>query len=416
MNQSSGDFWTASTFEGETGTGSPSGTTGAVLLSGSSPHQSRGCAPGTGTGLAASMARTAAASAASSGRVEACWAACRSSAAKARTVRGRRTSVAGRGVSGSSQGSTRSRNWDGWASSDCTAVQINRRSAREIAVEKLRNSSYRISRSLLTASIRRASSTPRSKTSTNSVLPSSSPRSLVFGHTPSWTPATMTSGQPRPAAEAGVSSSTASRIWARGARLSIGSSWFNRYSKNCRGLEPGSWSTYRSAVWNSAIMASRSRSARTPTGPPCRACAAQRSESPVADHSAHSTVSALAPGSAAASRPALSIRAILLAEPPSLPSVPRKAWSPRASTSRESLDRPPPPSSSSRRSAWRRRRRSIAVAPPILEVRRATAASGVSSSGSSATANASSSGRTAASSRTALSATGTLTAMSWPVR
>ena len=63
-----------------------------------------------------------------------------------------------------------------------------------------------------------------------------------------------------------------------------------------RGPEPGSWSTKRSAVWNRAIMASRSRSARAPADPPARADSVQRAARPVECQRAQSTVSALPPG------------------------------------------------------------------------------------------------------------------------
>ncbi len=70
-----------------------------------------------------------------------------------------------------------------------------------------------------------------------------------------------------------------------------------------------------------------------------------------------------------------------VADRPSTPRVTSAPGSSSASTSRASLVRPPPPRSSSRRRDCRSRRSSIEVAPPIRDVRRETAASGVSSVG-----------------------------------
>ena len=89
-NQSSGDFCTVSTLEGETKTVPPGGTTGSVEDSGASPHQLSGWAPGTGGSAAARAPSTAVASAASAVPPSS-WAYWRSSATSARRVSGRST-------------------------------------------------------------------------------------------------------------------------------------------------------------------------------------------------------------------------------------------------------------------------------------------------------------------------------------
>ena len=205
-----------------------------------------------------------------------------------------------------------------------------------------------------------------------------------------------------------MSSSTASRNWARGARLSIGSSWFSKYSRNCRGLDPAAGRhTVRRSETAPSWRRDHGRPA-TPAGPPCSACAAQRS----GDRRPTTAPTARSPrwlrGSAAASRPAEHP-----SDPPCGTAFPPQRAQERGVAQRlhkQGVAGPAPAAQQlSRRRAWRRRRRSHRRCAPDPGGQQGNGGSAaVSKSGSSARPRHPATAGRPLPSRTGVSATGTL--------
>ena len=206
-------------------------------------------------------------------------------------------------------------------------------------------------------------------------MPSSDVRSRRSGHTPSWTPATQTRSHSRPLAAWAVSSRTVCPATDRVAPTSPGSSWAERCATKARTSADGSRSTKPAAASNSATIASRSRSATAPDGPPAALAFAHRWARPLLCHIAQSTSSAV-PSSASVTRPASSTAATRRAG--------RETWSGIASSSASSpsaMASGAPRSAASMpclasaiRTERRSRRRSRTVAPPSGDASSASAA------------------------------------------
>ena len=187
-------------------------------------------------------------------------------------------------------------------SSECTAVTTTRSVARLTARWNRWRSSFKRSAMGETGV---AGSIPSSTRSTRSSWRMSVPVSLSVGHDNSWTPETITRLNSRPAAPCAVSSGTASGVAVRRSRTPVGNSCSSMCAIKDSTVALGRRSVKSPAASNSAIIASKSRSACEPAAPPRSAIAMRLSASFVADQIAHSTSSTLPP-SPRAVRPASS--------------------------------------------------------------------------------------------------------------
>ena len=126
-----------------------------------------------------------------------------------------------------------------------------------------------------------------SSTSTSCWVPSTPPRGMVLGHNPSCSPAMTTSPTPGRAPRARSAPpprrAPAARRAARRAQPNAAT-----WSTRPRSDAPAVRVTYCSATSNSAVTASRSRSACAPAGPPRSLAASQRRCRPERCHACHS--------------------------------------------------------------------------------------------------------------------------------